>query len=125
MKYLSGITCLLLVAVLSLSAISIQLVCAESTSLLKKSSYEPTKTYPGPFGSDLVYYKYPKGNWVRGLNGTFPDAVVCPDALKNLRRTGLWQGHFGRGGSCGSLGEPVDWAVGNRLNFDALAGSAK
>jgi hypothetical protein len=94
------------------------LASAEISSPLNKKSYDPTKVYPGTFGNDLLYYRNPKSNWRRGLNGTFPDAVVCRDALKHLKQIGTWSGHFGPGGECGPLGEPNDWALGNRLNYD-------
>lgn len=80
--------------------------------------YNPAKIYRGPYGTNLLFYKNPKATaWVRGTQGDFTREVACAEALQSLKRTGLWQGHL-RNGACGSTDEPVDWAVGNRLNYE-------
>jgi len=83
-----------------------------------KVTYDPMMMYPGDYESDVAYTRYPNSSWRQGLNGVFSEAIVCPEALKSLRQTGLWRGNFGRGGTCGPPGEPAEWALGNRLNFD-------
>ncbi len=89
------------------------------------SGYDPSIIYKGPFVFNHVYYKNsPKSSWIRGLEGTFPGVVACADALAHLKTRGVWKGHFNKDGSCGPTSEPVDWAVGNRLNFEKSGGSS-
>ncbi len=92
---------------------------AASSVSQPKKPYDPSQLYPGPFVNNSVYFKpYATGNWMRGLNGYFPSNVVCYDALWHLKTTGQWSGHIKLDGSCGTVGEPAPWAVGNRLNYD-------
>ena len=82
--------------------------------------YSPSQTYPGPFVPNVVYYRNcPAGKWQRGLTGLYSQGVSCPDALGNFGRTGRWWGHFKPDGSCGPLAEPSEFALGNRLNYEA------
>jgi hypothetical protein len=124
MKYLNNILCTLLFAALAAVTIIVPSASAEGVTLPRQRSYDPAKVYPGSFGNNILYYRYPNSSWRRGMEGTYPNAVACADALKHFKKSGLWQGHFGRGGVCGALGEPTEWAVGNRLNFDAQSDSA-
>jgi hypothetical protein len=119
MKYLNNILCTLLFAALAAATIMATSASAEVVSSPRQNIYDPAKVYPGSFGANVMYYRYPNSYWRRGMAGTYPDVVACADALKHFKKTGLWQGHFGRGGVCGAPGEPTEWAVGNRLNFDA------
>jgi hypothetical protein len=119
MKNLNSILCTLLFAALAAATILVHSADAEGVPSSRQRSYDPAKVYPGRFGTDVLYYRYPNSPWRRGMEGTYPNAVACADALKHFKKTGLWQGHFGRGGVCGAPGEPTEWAVGNRLNFDA------
>lgn len=88
------------------------------------ASYIPSQVYNGPYPIDGVFYRNP-GNtiWIRGIAGTFPKAVVCPDALRHLKQDGTWRGHLKPNGSCGPLAEPSIWAVGNWINYSISAGS--
>lgn len=79
--------------------------------------YDPTQIYSGPFGPSTVYYRESfRATWRLGVTG----GVTCPDALSHFKVSGLWKGHLKSDGSCGALDEPSEWAVGNRLNYDAL-----
>lgn len=79
--------------------------------------YNPAKTYAGPWGGRLLYYRNPRSTqWLRGLKGDL-STVSCADAYNKLSRTGQWQGHLLAGGACGPVAEPSLWAVGNYLNF--------
>jgi hypothetical protein len=99
---------------------------AEVGTSYSKAGYNPAATYPGPFVPNVVYYRpTPRGGWQRGLKGLYSKGVSCSDALRSFRRSGLWQGHFNPDGSCGPLGEPSEFALGNRLNFDAEARAPK
>lgn len=119
MKYTRTVTYLLLFAFLAAAAMVVPVAAAEVLPPLgKDTTYNPTKVYPGSFESDVAYYRYPKTEWRQGFNGTFSEVIVCHDALKSFRQTGLWKGNFGRGGTCGPPGEPAEWALGNRLNFE-------
>jgi hypothetical protein len=82
--------------------------------------YNSAQTYPGQYKADAVYYRNPKNpNWYQGLNGTYPKNVLCKDALNNFMSNGKWKGHFKADGSCGPTAEPSEFAVGNRINYDA------
>lgn len=79
--------------------------------------YNPSAVYSGAFKSTMLYYQNPGDTkWRLGLNIEL-GKITCPDASNNLKRTGTWAGHFNLDGTCGSKAEPVEWAVGNLLNF--------
>jgi hypothetical protein len=82
--------------------------------------YNPALKYSGKYTADLLYYQNP-GNpiWNHGFKFTYPKGVLCKDALKHFMSNGKWQGHLRSDGSCGPTAEPAEWAVGNRLNYDA------
>ena len=81
--------------------------------------YQPTKVYAGPYGVTTVYYRESfRAKWRQGVSG----AVTCPDALSHFKVSGFWKGHLKLDGSCGIPDEPSEWAVGNRLNYEALIG---
>jgi len=83
-----------------------------------REPYSPVIIYPGPYAPEQLFYKNPKGEtWLRWTAKDFNRAVTCPGALKQLKRTGVWQGHLKPNGSCGTPAEPSDWATGNWLNF--------
>lgn len=84
-------------------------------------AYNPAIIYSGDYSPVIVYYQLRgKNGWVRGPNGTFPSAVLCLPARQALGRTGLWRGHLRPNGSCLDSKEPLDWATGNRLNYDGV-----
>jgi hypothetical protein len=93
---------------------------AEDIPAILKRTYNPVVSYPGKFENSVLYFRNSnKSNWMRGEISRFPDAVSCHDAIVHINRTGLWKGHFKSDGSCGPTGEPTDWALGNRLNYEA------
>ena len=82
--------------------------------------YNPAQSYPGKYTSDTVYYRSRNNpNWYQGLNGTYPKNVLCKEALRHFATDGKWRGHFKQDGSCGPTAEPSEFAVGNRINYDA------
>jgi hypothetical protein len=84
------------------------------------AGYHPAQTYPGPYVPNVVYYRNCSTcPWQRGLSGLYSQGVKCSDALRNLGRTGRWWGHFKQDGSCGPIGEPSEFALGNRLNYES------
>jgi hypothetical protein len=84
------------------------------------SAYQPTLTYTGQYVPNMLYYRNsPAGKWQRGLKGLYSKGLSCSDALRNFGRTGRWWGHLMPDGSCGPTAEPSEWALGNRLNFEA------
>lgn len=95
-------------------------VAADRTSgLFARYSYDPAFVYPGKYPSDKLYYHYPGNpNWHVGFSKNL-SAVTCRAAYNSFARTGTWKGHLQQDGSCADPSEPADWAVGNRLNFDA------
>ncbi|MRR53545.1 MAG: hypothetical protein EG822_03400 [Deltaproteobacteria bacterium] len=118
MKYTRTIMSLLFFTLLATATMVLPLADAQAAPPYGKVTYDPSMVYPGDYESDVAYTRYPKSSWRQGLNGTISEAIVCQDALKSLRQTGLWRGNFGLGGTCGPLGEPAEWALGNRLNFN-------
>jgi hypothetical protein len=82
-------------------------------------TYNPKIVYSGNHGGNILFMKNSKqAPWRRipGLDRL--RQVTCADALMHLQQEGTWQGHLNLDGSCGSLGEPSDWAMGNRINYD-------
>jgi len=97
-------------------------VSAENLGQYQKRGYNPSQVYSGSYEPEIVYYRpSQKTFWRRGLNGTFPENVNCPEALNSLMRGVLWKGRINLKGACRETDEPSEWAVGNRLNFDENA----
>lgn len=111
--------CLLMLCVSSAS-----LAWAETSISLKKEGYNPAQVYKGSYGTNALYYRNPGSNqWKFGFGkSSFNEWVECRDALKQLGESGLWKGHLKPDGSCGSVAEPSEWALGNRLNYE-IAGA--
>lgn len=87
-------------------------------AFLSRYSYDPAVVYAGTYGANILYYHNPRNpNWYRGFRKEL-DAVTCRPAIAGFRSTGTWKGHLNQDGSCGDTAEPVDWALGNWLNFD-------
>lgn len=85
------------------------------------TAYNSAVIYPGQFEPNLVYHKNRfNDDWVRGLNGTFPTAISCVTARQALELAGYWRGGLRLNGTCFKSDEPLDWATGNRLNFNML-----
>jgi hypothetical protein len=81
--------------------------------------YNPSLKYEGKYTVDVLYYRNRNNpNWYRGLNGTYPDGLLCKDALRHFSTDGRWKGYLRRDGSCGPKDEPAEWSLGNRLNYD-------
>jgi hypothetical protein len=104
---------------LLLIAVTLVMSYASSSAWAGADGYNPALAYEGKYKKDVVYYKNPKNpNWYQGLNGEYPQNVLCRDALKHFSIEGMWMGHFNNDGSCGPTAEPTQFAVGNRLNYD-------
>ena len=84
------------------------------------TSYNPNVVYAGNFKSDLLFCKNAEsGAWRRVRKLDRLRYVTCTDALQQLRQSGTWKGHLNiKDGSCGSSGEPLDWAMGNWINYN-------
>ena len=105
------------ISLLLAAILSVAVVAAGAGAPAKP--YDPTQTYTGAYSATMVYYRQTfRSKWRLGIAG----AVSCPDALSHLKVSGFWKGHLKLDGSCGSLDEPSEWAVGNRLNYDAQTG---
>jgi hypothetical protein len=84
--------------------------------------YNPAAIYNGKFSRNAIYYHNPKNpNWQLGLKKEL-NFITCRPALESLKNTGTWKGHFNPDGSCGPTSEPVEFAVGNWLNFSNIKG---
>ena len=102
-------------------AVTISVTCLAFGAGPKPMGYDPAQLYTGPFGPSNVYYRETfRAKWRLGIPGTYPNAVTCPEALSRFKVSGLWSGHLKLDGSCGIADEPSEWAVGNRLNYNAL-----
>jgi hypothetical protein len=121
MRYGKFATFYLLAALVFVSMPPGEAKAADSGVKVLKGAYDPAKVYPGRYRPDMVYFRNSPRNhiWYRGINGDFPAGVLCSDAFVHFKKTGLWKGHLNPDGSCASPSEPSEWAVGNRLNYDA------
>lgn len=110
--------------VLVLFSCSVPVLAAPSSTggaFLSRYSYDPAVVYAGTYGANILYYHNPRNpNWYRGFRKEL-NALTCLPAIAAFRSTGTWKGHLKQDGSCGDTAEPVDWAVGNRLNFERVA----
>jgi hypothetical protein len=88
------------------------------------AKYNPGAGYTGEFIQTRLYYHNPRSAiWRRmSRSDNYHDVVTCQSALDSLGTTGSWQGHLNQDGSCGPLGEPSFFALGNRINFDISLG---
>jgi len=96
---------------------------AENILGKNSSSYNSSVTYTGSYDNSGLYYRNP-GNpkWMVVLKNGI-EGLKCSDAVKQLKRSGRWMGHLNSDNSCGPTAEPSEWALGNRINFEA-GGSA-
>ncbi len=95
---------------------------ADSAQPAKAAGYNPSLTYPGSYVPTTLYIRHSRlGPWKRGFSRQYPKGISCRDALNSFGRSGLWNGHLKPDGSCGTLGEPTEWALGNRLNFGPVS----
>jgi hypothetical protein len=90
--------------------------------LATQAGYQPQMTYQGDYIPTALYYKSPGSSfWQRmSKSANYLNVVRCPAALRALKSTGQWQGHLTGDGSCGPLDEPSMFALGNRINSDAI-----
>lgn len=92
----------------------------DSRAFLSRYSYNPVVVYAGKCDANVLYYHNLRNpNWYRGFRKEL-DSVTCPSAIAGFRSSGTWKGHLSKDGSCGDPAEPVEWALGNRLNFDGV-----
>jgi hypothetical protein len=102
------IPCLLLATAVSVAGVA----AADS-----RNPYNPAQIYPGAYGANAVYYRQTfRAKWRLGVTS----GVTCPDAARTLKVSGFWKGHLNTDGSCGVPDEPSEWALGNRLNYEAI-----
>lgn len=95
-----------------------------SRAFLSRYSYDPTVVYAGTYVANVLYYHNPRNpKWYKGFKKEL-DSVTCPSAIAGFRSNGTWKGHLNPDGSCADPSEPVEWALGNRLNFDGVAPQA-
>lgn len=129
---ISGVTCLVGVALVSdpllcrtaqagINTVGAIVVTANTATpqLLDRVRYNPSVIYSGSHGINVIYYHNSRNPvWRVGINKDLNN-LTCRFAQDSLRRTGLWMGHLLPDGSCGDTAEPVEWAVGNWMNFNA------
>lgn len=88
--------------------------------------YNPAQTYTGKYKADFIYFRNLNNpNWYRDTSLTYPKGVICKEALRHFMSDGKWKGHLKSDGTCGPLAEPVELAVGNRLNYDASSNAPR
>ena len=87
------------------------------------ASYNANKVYAGVFEPRRIYKKnFGSDFWTGSRKPAFIEAVFCSEARAMLSKAGHWKGRLRADGSCGGSresNEPVDWAVGNFLNYEA------
>ncbi|HUI44961.1 MAG TPA: hypothetical protein VL122_03070 [Nitrospirota bacterium] len=93
---------------------------SQGAVVMPGAKYNPNIVYAGNFQADLLFSKYEGSDtWRRVKKLDRLRYVTCTDALQNLRQQGTWKGHLDvKDGSCGSPGEPLDWAMGNWINYN-------
>lgn len=106
------------------------LVCLQSPDAsaavsVMGSGYNPRTIYAGPFQDQVLYYRNPGSTlWQQGFEKEL-HAVTCRSAVNSFRTSGTWQGQLKADGSCAGPGEPSEWALGNRLNYDRVPANKK
>lgn len=98
-----------------------QMVVAANTpsKFFSRYVYDPAVSYTGDHGADVLYFRNPGNPTWRAVSKFRLNSIVCRSALESFRKTGTWEGHLKPDGSCGAEAEPVEWAVGNWLNFES------
>ncbi len=93
---------------------------SKGTVIKAGAAYNPNIVYAGNFKEDLLFCKYEDSDiWRRVERLDRLRYVTCADALQQLRQQGTWKGHLNvNDGSCGPVGEPLDWATGNWINYN-------
>lgn len=81
--------------------------------------YDPAVSYAGNHVADVLYFHNPGNPTWRAVSKFRLNSIRCRSALESFRKTGTWEGHLKPDGSCGAEAEPVEWAVGNWLNFES------
>lgn len=99
-------------------------VAQQNNKALSGSGYRPQVKYEGTYKSNLIFFKYTqKDVWRRQPYMDNLQRVSCQDALDHLNFVGKWQGNLNPDGSCGgSSSESLEWATGNRINYDEASG---
>lgn len=105
---------------LSASGNGIMIVAANTQSrFFSRYVYDPSVVYTGSHAATALYFHNPGNpNW-RLVSRISLDSIICRPALESFRKSGTWEGHLKPDGSCGADAEPVEWAVGNWLNFES------
>jgi hypothetical protein len=118
---------LLLIAILVLAFFAGIGVAQQKNQAKIGNGYQPQVKYPGNYKSNLLFFKYTKkDSWRRQPNMDLLKYVSCQDALNHFNSEGKWQGSLKPDGSCGwSSVESPEWATGNWINYDALAGQTE
>lgn len=84
--------------------------------------YQYTDSYPGIFENDRIYRLQQKhANWYGNNSPAGLNKVRCMQAKSMLRNSGYWYGRIDNSGNCRE-GDPIEWAMGNYLNFLGLQG---
>ena len=115
-------------AFLSLSLVAGAVVASESHEPKRTerttatAAYNPNEVYDGRYLPTRLFYKHSHlAGWrtVQGGWDNYQAKVTCAAARKALDTDGIWQGYLNTDGSCrASSGDPVIFAIGNRINFD-------
>jgi len=118
---------LLLLAILILTFFTSIGIAQQKNQAKIGNGYQHQVKYQGNYKSNLLFFKYTKKDaWRRQPNMDLLQNVYCQDALNYLNSVGKWQGSLKPDGSCGwSSIESPEWATGNRINYDALAGQTE
>jgi hypothetical protein len=98
-----------------------------SPAVYAATPYNPSLDYKGSYISFWLYNRNDpnSGQWLHAgfERRSFPAAVSCPEARRQLQTYGFWQGQMRANGSCGADAPLRDWAVGNWLNYKISNGS--
>lgn len=89
-----------------------------------RTPYNPARIYTGINPANAIYYRNP-GNpqWRRAFSREL-SGLSCRPAVIGFASTGTWMGHLNPDGTCADPAEPVEWATGNRLNYEGAVGKS-
>jgi hypothetical protein len=105
---------------ISLMSANAQQQGSKGAIIMPGAAYHANIVYTGNFKTDLLFFKNERSEtWRRIPTLDRLQYVTCAVALQHLQHEGTWKGHLNiKDGSCGSLGEPSDWAMGNWINYN-------
>ncbi|MCF6178529.1 MAG: hypothetical protein L3J63_03945 [Geopsychrobacter sp.] len=89
----------------------------------RATGYNNMIPYDGAFKADAIYNRPSPTvtaralTWQGSRGPTRLTQIRCITARKKIDNYGVWTGNLDRAGNCLDPGEPMQWTLGNYLNF--------